>query len=211
MKAEDEKSISNNKGNNRSRPPGYIKIIKALKSLLVEKDFNSITWAEISKTAGVNEGLIYKYFKDSRNLLHKVLEEYIAKYLEEVEYALKGIDGSLNKLRKLIWSQINSSNTDRVFARILILEVRAFPGYFKSSTYQVIKKYDHIILDIIEEGIANGEIRDDVDPGHIKRMLFGAAEHLCLPGVIFNRYIDPDIYTEDMCKIIFPGIRPDIR
>ncbi len=65
------------------------------------------------------------------------------------------------------------------------------------------------MLDIIEEGIANGEIRDDVDPGHIKRILFGASEHLCLPGVIFNRHIDPDIYTEDICKIIFPGIIKD--
>ena len=47
--------------------PGYIKIVGALKLLLKEKEFNAITWAEIARTAGVNEALIYKYFHDKRN------------------------------------------------------------------------------------------------------------------------------------------------
>ncbi len=61
----------------RSQPPGRIKIMNALRSLLEEKEFSAITWAEIAQTAGVNEGLIYKYFKDRRNLLHQVLKEYL--------------------------------------------------------------------------------------------------------------------------------------
>jgi hypothetical protein len=43
-------------------PPGRIKIMDALRSLLEEKEFGAITWAEIGRTASVNEGLIYKYF-----------------------------------------------------------------------------------------------------------------------------------------------------
>ncbi len=190
----------------RPQPPGRIKIIKALKILLKEKDFNSITWAEIAKTAEVNEGLIYKYFKDSRNLLHQVLEEYLEQYMKEIEFALKGIDGALNKLRKFIWSQINACNADKVFSRILTLEVRNFAGYYSSQSYKIIKQYDNILLDIIKEGVQKGEIRDDISPGNIKRIIFGAAEHLCLPGIVFNREFSPDALTEDLCKLIFPGI-----
>jgi DNA-binding transcriptional regulator YbjK len=54
-----------------STAPGYIKIVGALKLLLKEKEFNAITWAEIARTAGVNEALIYKYFHDKRNLLYR--------------------------------------------------------------------------------------------------------------------------------------------
>ena len=54
-------------------PPGQIKIIQALNLLLEEKEFGAITTAEIAKTAGVTEALIYKYFKDKRDLLHQVL------------------------------------------------------------------------------------------------------------------------------------------
>jgi hypothetical protein len=59
-----------------SIPPGHLKISKAMISLLKKKNFDVITWAEIANTAGVNEALIYKYFKDKRNLLHYVLREY---------------------------------------------------------------------------------------------------------------------------------------
>ena len=45
-------------------PAGYTKNIEALKQLLRQKEFSAITWAEIATTAGVNEALIYKYFRD---------------------------------------------------------------------------------------------------------------------------------------------------
>jgi TetR/AcrR family fatty acid metabolism transcriptional regulator len=206
MKSNKQKNNAKSEDIGRSHPPGYIKIVEALKTLLNEKDFSSITWAEISRTAGVNDGLIYKYFNNSRNLLLKVLEEYTQDYLEQNESMLKGIDGALNKLRKFIWKLTNALNEDRVISRIFILEVRAYSDYFNSSAFQLIKQYDQIVLNIIKEGIENGEIRDDMEPTHIKRIIFGATEHMCLPGVVFNRKIDPDRYTDDICKTIFPGI-----
>jgi len=190
----------------QSYPPGHIKIVEALRSLLMEKEFNAITWSDIAQTAGVNEGLIYKYFKDKRNLLHKVLEEYFKEYLAKLENDLKGIDGALNKLRKLIWSVINASNEDRVFAKIIFLEVRNFPGYFESQSYRLVQDYAQMIKELIEEGVRTGEIRKDISPWHLRQVILGSIEHLCLPGVIFNQEIDPDTLTEELCKMLFPNI-----
>ena len=187
-------------------PPGHIKIVEALRSLLMEKEFNAITWSDIAQTAGVNEGLIYKYFKDKRNLLHKVLEEYFKEYLAKLENDLKGIDGALNKLRKLIWSIINASNEDRVFAKIIFLEVRNFPGYFQSQSYRLVKDYAKKVKELIEEGIRTGEIRKDISPWHLRQVILGSIEHLCLPGVIFNQEINPDALTEELCKMLFTNI-----
>jgi len=143
----------------KSLPPGRLKIAEALRSLLEKKDFNSITTAEIARTAGVTEALIYKYFRDKRDLLHQVLAEYFEQYMIQFEKDLKGARGSLNKIRKTIWSHINVYSTDRVFAKILLLEVRSNPDYFKSRPYKLVKKYSRIVRDIIEEGMKSGEIR----------------------------------------------------
>ena len=190
----------------RSQPPGRIKIMNALRSLLEEKEFSAITWAEIAQTAGVNEGLIYKYFKDRRNLLHQILKEYLEGYLERFKFDLKGIEGALNKLRKLIWSNINLYSSNRVFAKILLLEVRNFPGYFHSETYRLVQDYANMILEIIEEGIQAGEIRDDIPPKQLRQVVLGMIEHLCLPGLLFDRDISPDILTQDICKVLYRGI-----
>jgi AcrR family transcriptional regulator len=190
----------------QSFPPGRVKIAEALKSLLAEKEFSAITTAEIARTAGVTEGLIYKYFTDKRDLLHQVLAEYLELYLTRAEQDIKGIKGALNKLRKLIWSHVNMYATDRVFARILLLEVRNYPDYFKSDAYQMVKRYSKLLMTMIEEGVESGEIRPDVRPSSIRRLILGGIEHVCLPGVIFNLDIDPDPLTEELAELIFTGI-----
>jgi AcrR family transcriptional regulator len=191
---------------NRHAPPGRLKIIQALKTLLEQKEFCAITTAEIARKAGVTEALIYKYFRDKRDLLHQILGEYLEHYIVQLERDLKGIKGALNKLRKLIWSHLNVYATNRVFARILLIEVRNNPDYYKSETYELVKIYSNTVLTIIEEGIRTQEIRDELAPELIRHGILGSIEQVCLSGIIFGREISPDDLTEDLCEFIFKGI-----
>jgi len=190
----------------QSDPPGKVKIAEALKTLLREKDFNSITTADIARTSGVNEALIYRYFKDKRGLLHDVLAKYFEDYIEKMEFDRRGIKGAANKLRQLIWDTIYLYQKDRVFAKILLLEVRNFSGYFESETYQIVRHYGKALLNLIKEGVASGEFRGDISPSHIRQIILGCIEHLCLPAVIFHYDISPDKLTADICDVLFEGI-----
>jgi AcrR family transcriptional regulator len=190
----------------RSQPPGRIKIVQALISLLEQKEFNAVTTAEIAKKAGVTEALIYKYFKDKRDLLHQVLREYLEQYGVYLDHDLKGIKGALNQLRKLIWSHINVYARNRVFAKILLVEARTNPDYYKSETYSLVKRYSDTVLSIIEEGIRKREIRDDLEPTLIRHGILGSIEQICLTGVIFGREIEPDALTEELCELLFKGL-----
>ncbi len=187
-------------------PPGRIKIVEALKALLEEKDFGAVTTAEIAKNAGVTEALIYKYFKDKRDLLHQILSEYLEQYRIQITDDLRGIKGVFNKLRKLIWSHINVYATNRVFAKVLLIEVRNYPDYYRSETYERVKEYSDIVLNIIEEGVRTKEIRDDISPKLMRYGILGSIEQVCLSGITFGREIDPDDLTEQLCKFIFTGI-----
>jgi TetR/AcrR family fatty acid metabolism transcriptional regulator len=197
-------------GKTRSFPPGRIRIADSLRLLLEKKDFGSITTAEIARTAGVTEALIYKYFKDKRDLLYQVLREYLEHYDARFEFDLKGIKGALNKLRKVIWSHINVYATDRVFAKILLVEVRSFPDYYTSEPYMLVKKYSNTLKSIIEEGVLNGEIRDDVSPSIIMQVILGALENTCLTAVVFDRAISPDELSEHLCELLFSGIKKNL-
>ncbi len=190
----------------RSHPPGRTKIVEALKKLLEEKEFTAITTAEIARTAGVTEALIYKYFDDKRDLLHQVLAEYLEYFIIRAEMDVKGIKGAIHKLRKLIWSHINMYATNRVFSRILLLEVRNYGEYFNSDAYQMVKRYTSFLVSIVEEGIAEESIRDDIPIAVIRQLILGGIEHICLPGIIFNRDIDPDESADHLCDLILEGI-----
>ncbi|MCP4111508.1 MAG: TetR/AcrR family transcriptional regulator [Desulfobacteraceae bacterium] len=190
-----------------SSPPGRVKIANALKLLLRNKDFSSITTSEISRVAGVNESLIYRYFKDKRGLLHQVLADDLEYFIALMADDIKGIGGTLNKLGKLIRGHIWYYARDRVFARILLLEVRNFPGYFESETYRLVRHYAKILTEIIKEGVENGEIRDDIEPERIRDLVLGGIEHFCLASVIFGHDIPTDPLADDLCELLFQGIK----
>jgi AcrR family transcriptional regulator len=189
-----------------SAAPSRTKIAKALKVLLQDKDFNSITTAEISRVAGVNEALIYRHFTDKRGLLHAVLTDYLNEFVSNLKLDLKGIKGAINKIRKFVWASIHYYNEDRVFSKIQLLEVRNFPGYFESETYQIVKQYAVLLLDIINEGIQTGVFRGDIEPTNIRQVILGAIEHDCLPAIIFGHTINNDLMAENLCEILFDGI-----
>jgi TetR/AcrR family fatty acid metabolism transcriptional regulator len=84
--------------------------------------------------------------------------------------------------------------------------VRCFSDYYKSKPYKLVKNYSNIFLEILEEGIENGEIRDDISPSFIRQVVLGAIEHVCLRDIIYKMEISPNEITDDLCSFLFQGI-----
>ena len=199
--------IKNNDNRIAASQPSKIRLANAMNRLLRDKDFNSITTAEISRVAGANESLIFRHFKDKRGLLHHVLHEHLLEFNADMRNDLKKEEGALNKLSSLIRNHIKMYDSNRVFAKILLLEVRNYPDYFESATYWLVKFYSKLITDIIKEGVAAGEIRDDIPPENIRDLILGGIEHYCMAAVIFKREIAVAPAAEQLQELIFTGIK----
>lgn len=181
--------------------------MEAMMLLLQEKSFESITTAEISRAAGVNEALIYRYFKDKRGLLHTILAEYTLEHLLQIKKHVESVGGALNKMRKLIKGTISFHKTNRVFSQILLLEVRNFPGYFESEAYELVKEYASLIDEIIQDGIRNREIRRDIPLVCVKDVVVGSIEHACLRAVLFDREFDEEELADNLSAVVINGLR----
>lgn len=190
----------------KTNPPGRIKIMKSFSVLMGEKDFNSITTAEIAGNASVTEGLIYKYFKDKKDLLYQVLNEHFTEFLAKIQDRVSNEKTCVEKLEVIIFSSLESYAENRVFSKILLLEVRNSQEYFNSPAYARVRKYAGLILGIIEKGVEEGELRSDTDPYLLRKVILGAIEHACLGEVIFSRKLDIDQATYGIANIIFNGV-----
>ncbi len=180
--------------------------MRALNMLLEEKSFDAITTAEISRVAGANEALIYRYFGDKRGLLHKILAEYTLDHLLQIRSAVDSVEGAINKIRKLMKGNISFHLRNRVFSRILLLEVRNYPGYFESDAYELVKEYAGVIDKIVEDGVKNGEIREDVSPACVKDLIVGSIEHACLRAVVFSREFDEELLAANLSDAVIGGL-----
>lgn len=191
----------------KTNPPGRIKIMKSLSMLMAEKDFHSITTAEIAKNAHVTEGLIYKYFSDKKDLLYQVLKEHFESFQEKIEARIRQTQSSIDKIDIIIFTSLESYAENRVFSRILLLEVRNSLDFFKSCAYEMVRAYSRTILEIIEQGIQTGEIRPDIDPFIFRKVILGAIEHACLGEIIFGKELDIDAVSKGISKIVFQGAK----
>lgn len=191
----------------KTNPPGRIKIMRSFSTLMKEKDFHSITTAEIAGNAGVTEGLIYKYFKDKKDLLYQVLNEHFKAFQAKVEASVAEKSTCIAKLETIIFSSLESYTENRVFARILLLEVRNSSVYFDSGAYGMVKKYARTILDIIRQGIETGELKADTDPYLLRKVILGAIEHACLGEIIFDKELDVETASSGITNIVFYGVK----
>jgi AcrR family transcriptional regulator len=193
----------------KKQPPGRVKIQQALRELLEGRDFQSIRIAEIARAAGVTEPLIYKYFRDKRDILYRLVEEYMENYEEQIERDLEGVSEPMEKLEKLIWRHIVSYDRDRVIARAIILELRNTADYYESKSFQLLKKYNELVMSIVEEGAGNGSIRGDVHPRFMTRLIMGSIDQFCTPPIIFNRPFSPDEYAKNLWNLVVKAIEKE--
>lgn len=191
----------------KTNPPGRIKIMRSFSQLMAQKDFHSITTAEIAGNAEVTEGLIYKYFKDKKDLLYQVLNEHFYEFQAKIENRIANEKTCIEQLEVIIFSSLESYVENRIFSKILLLEVRNSPDFFNSCAYEMVKKYARTILDIIEKGIQTGELKNEVDPYTLRKVILGAIEHACLGEVIFGKELDIDEVTTGISTIVFEGAK----
>ncbi|MCL2340200.1 MAG: TetR/AcrR family transcriptional regulator, partial [Proteobacteria bacterium] len=133
-------------------------------------------------------------------------EEYYKIFIAQIERDLQGIDGALNKLRKIIWASIEYYVSRKIFARIMILETRNSARYFETEAYALVRRFAAIIDGVIKEGITAGEIRAGLPPASIRNSIFGAIEHSCLRRIIFNEAVSTNETASLITDLIFNGI-----
>jgi len=191
----------------KTNPPGRIKIMTSFSLLMAQKDFHSITTAEIAKNAGVTEGLIYKYFKEKKDLLYHVLNEHFLNLQVKIDQKLTQEQTCIEQLEIIIFSSIESYADNRIFSKILLLEVRNSLDFFDSCAYEMIRKYSRTILEIIEKGIKNGELKRDMNPYILRKVILGAIEHACLGEIIFGKDLDIESVSTGIATIVFDGAK----
>ncbi len=191
----------------KTNPPGRIKIMKSFSRLMAQKDFHSITTAEIAGNAQVTEGLIYKYFKDKKDLLYQVLNKHFVEFQIKIETRIVKENTCIKQLEVIIFSSLESYADNRIFSKILLLEVRNSLDFFNSCAYEMVRKYSSTILEIIKIGIEKKEFKSDIDPFILRKVILGAIEHACLGEIIFNKKLDIVRVSAGIANIIFNGAK----
>jgi len=184
-------------------------IVKAAEKIFGEKGFHETTISEIAKGAGLSEPTIYEYFSSKEDILFTIPVETACKLGELIDFHLKMAKGTVNKLRAMIYILFWIHQTNPSYAAVSYLILKQNSRFTQTEGYRILRQRLRPLIEVIEEGIAAGEIRSGLTPYFIRSVLLGTIEHLTTRKILMGTDDNLLDYVDPMLDLVMKGIQPD--
>jgi TetR/AcrR family fatty acid metabolism transcriptional regulator len=156
----------------------YDAILDAAKAIFADKGFEGTSIADIARAAQISDGLVYRYFRNKRELLYEVLRKFYERILLDLETQVFKHDSFAARLETLIRRHLEVFVSDTDLCRLFISEVRTASDYQGSSIQELNRLYTSVLIRIVKNAVKTCEVRADVNPRLLRDVIFGAIEHL---------------------------------
>jgi len=181
-------------------------IMRAARAVFCEKGYREALTVEIATRAGVVEGSIYRYFDGKRDLLIKVVEEWYRQTLASYDAELRGVHGTRQRLRFMIWKHLSILRGEPEMCRLVLRELRPDPDYRDTVVYELNREYTRRTIDIVEQGIRDGELRADAPRRIVRDLIFGGIEHLTWSYLRHEGDFSPEEAADSITDLLYRGL-----
>ena len=182
-------------------------IVEAALKLFAEKNFKEVSVSEIAEEAGVAVGTVYEHFINKEDLFFSIPMKSAEHFDCQLSLHLEGLYSPVEKIRKYIWFYLYYFQENPIIAEMLLLEARVNKRFFYTRHQEKRRlKNAALLLDLIKEGQAKGEVRDDVSPYSIRHIVLGALEHFCTYWVLSDRQFDVVSCNNEIASMVIPAI-----
>lgn len=195
-----------------SREKRIADIMRTAREVFCAKGYSEAVISEIAEKIGIVEGTIYRYFPSKRDLLIEVAEDWYEDMLADYDEQLKGISGTRNRLRFLVWRHLKVMHDDQAMCRLVMGELRVGPEYRKTSVFELNRQYTRRTIGIIKDAMDAGEFRPDIPLTMVRDMIYGGVEHHTWAFLRGEGDFSPDQAADDIIDIIYRGlVKTDIE
>ncbi|MDD5094459.1 MAG: TetR/AcrR family transcriptional regulator [Dehalococcoidia bacterium] len=147
-------------------------IADAARHEIIKNGSEHVTIRRIAEEIGLTEGAIYRHFKSKREILSFLIGDIESNLVGDIERGIASGGTPLQIIESTFKSHISSVEQRRGITFLVIAEIISLGDKeLNEQVYDVLKKYNGRIRDIISEGVESGEIRNDVAPDAVATLL----------------------------------------
>ncbi len=149
-------------------------IIEVALKLISKKGIQGLTIKNLSKKIGITEPAIYRHFEDKIHILIAILELFKKNTEQIFKDELVGDKPAIDKIEHLFTRFfVSFSAKPSLVAVIFSEEIFRNEPMLIAKISDIINKNDKILIEIMDNGQRNGEIRNDVDARHLSIVIMG--------------------------------------
>ena len=187
------------------------KIIDIAISSFAERGYAGTSMREIAEELNITKAALYYHFPGKEEIFSACIRHSIGKIVENLEALAESDESVWIKLRLLIKGMCSfSQNNPAVFTLFKKVASRSFDkdidlnmleGYFKRQMEATIK--------IMEKGIKNGELRNDMPVNYITAAISGMIHHTSGPKMKIMAGIDisSDEHIDNLITLLKEGFK----
>ncbi len=184
-------------------------ILEAALACFMESGFHETTVDDVAAAAELSKGAIYTYFPSKSDLFLGAVDYYQRQKIARARDLFTDGDTAFARLEKLAELFLGGEESQVAGEGMLELEFRseAFKNpEFRQKLVETHRRWHDFLIAIIEEGVASGEFRSDIDPQAAAAILVATVEGLFLDCCSFAD--DPDLVGifEAFVKIVRDGL-----
>ncbi len=158
----------------RSPSPRRAEMVQAAARLFSERGYHGTSMQHLADALGLQRGSLYAHIGSKEELLFDVVEQGADRFLERAERAL-GLQALASvRLRRLLVGHIETAIEHLDAATVFLNEWRYLSADLRSIIQAKRDRYESMVRQLIEEGIAAGEFRADANVRFAARLVLSA-------------------------------------
>jgi AcrR family transcriptional regulator len=186
--------------------PGYDResLLRIAVEVFNERGYDGTSMDELSKRLGITKSAIYHHVSSKDQLLQLAVDRALDGLSAAAEQAVNTEGHAIDRLEHLVRASV-AVLVDRLPFVTLLLRVHGNTAVERQALARR-REFDHLASKLVAEAAAESDLRPDVDPAIVSRLLFGMVNSLIewyRPGGVAS---DADI-AETLCTIAFDGLR----
>ncbi|MBN2108886.1 MAG: TetR/AcrR family transcriptional regulator [Deltaproteobacteria bacterium] len=144
-------------------------ILRAAMDLFSKKGFELTTVEDITRQAHVAKGTFYNFFPKKEDVLLYFLDTEFGKSIDEIQRKMPRLSTISEKIELLIATYIKYIFPNKEFSSVLIKERVMNLGTGSNRNELNLMRQ---LAGLFDDAKQRGEIRDDIDSGHLAEMVF---------------------------------------
>jgi AcrR family transcriptional regulator len=174
-------------------------VIDAAAKVFARRGYHGASTQDIADVLGIRQASLYYYFESKEAALETVCANGVEDYAVRAQRVLKGNETSSQKVAQLVFHHLAPMAERLDYTVVFLRERRFLPPPARKRIRAIEQRYERIIQRIIDQGVASGEFRADLDTRLATLALLGLGNSAALwfgrePGVTLERitqsYVD---------------------
>jgi len=138
-------------------------IIDAAAKVFARRGYHGASTQDIADVLGMRQASLYYYFQSKEAALEAVCAEGVEDYALRAQRILKATDSAADKVARLMAQHLAPMAERLDYTLVFLRERRFLPQPARKRIRAIELRYERIIERVIEQGVADGEFRADLD------------------------------------------------